>query len=180
MSDTVTKQALPTLIVERNSTSVSLVSSEKKRGKEPGTVVYAFEAPSASSDAQKEQLEKFIQFFGVEQSLFTLIAKGNIQLQKYMAEASTTEDGQDKPFDEQEFLTYVRDWSARGLTTAQLQEEIARVTTEITTLATDANFLAQGPEHMREVMTAKANRIKELQGAVAARKRKTTAEDSEA
>lgn len=172
MSDTVTKTPLDTLSITRNSTSVNFVSAEKKRGDKAGELYYAVD--------NSLSFKQLVDYIGEEDAKNMLFARVNILAQKWMQEASTDEAGNSKPFDVEEFKKYAQDFSARGLTTAQLQEEISRVTTEITTLATDVNFLAQGPEHMREVMTAKANRIKELQAAVAARKRKTTAEDSEA
>jgi len=155
---------LDTLSIERNKTTVSFVSAEKKRGEKAGEQYYAID-PTVS-------LTTLLAYISEEDAKNMLLARVNILAQKWMKEASTKEDGSPQPFDVEEFKKYAQEFSARGLTSQELVDEIARVTTEITTLAMNPEFNAKPADERLAIMKAKCERVQELQAAVAKRKRK--------
>lgn len=164
MSETQNKTVLETLNVERNSTTVAFVSAEKKRGDKAGEPYYAID-PTITFDT-------LVAYIGQEDAKNMLLARANVLAQKWMTEACKDEAGNDKSFDKEEFIKYAKEFSARGLTIGELKDEIVRITGEITSLATDLEFLSKPKEEMREIMLGKANRVKELQAAIENRKRK--------
>jgi len=164
MSEQETKQPLETLNINRNDTVVSFVSAEKKRGDNAGELYYAIDSTLS--------FDTLIKYIGVEDAKNMLLARVNILAQKWMSEASTNEAGEKQDFNKDEFVKYATEFSARGLTSQELVDEITRVTNELVAMSLDPEFIVLDKEERLAKAKVKADRIKELQAAVAKRKRK--------
>lgn len=160
---------LPVVSVERNGVTVTFSEGTKKRGTNPGEPFYAYPVSLT--------LAEIVKHFGEEESKGILIARGNIYAQKWLAEATSNEDGTPKPLDVEEFKKYATEFSARGLTSAQLTEEISARTDELQALVMDLEFNLKTKEERLEVIKPMIERINGLKSAVAARKRKKEDED---
>jgi uncharacterized small protein (DUF1192 family) len=159
------KVVLETLTVTRNEVGVKYVSSEKKRGASAGEVTYAPD-PTLSLDTA-------VKHIGADDVLSMIMSRWNLQAQRWFAEASLDEAGNPKPFDVTEFIKYAEGFSARGLTIAALNEEIAKLSEAFTDYVSSVEFLSiVDVEERKAAITPKINRIKELKLAVAARKDK--------
>lgn len=172
MSEDNTKTPLETLSIARNNTTVAFVSAEKKRGDKAGEQYYAID-PALSFD-------QLCEYIGKDDAKNMLVARVNILAQKWMNEASTKEDGTPQPFDVEEFKKYATEFSARGLTSQELLDEITRVTNELVAMSIDPEFLVLDKDERLAKAKVKADRIKELQSAVEKRKRKKEDEAVEA
>jgi len=166
-----TVPALPTLEVTRNEVTVKYVSATKKRGATPGELYYTPDPAIKLTDV--------IKHIGEDSVLSMLVSRWNLYSQRWMAEASLTEDEKPKPFDSAEFLKYAQDFSARGMTIASLNEEIAKLSEAFTEYVSSVEFLSisdADPEVAKSLRKAaiqpRIDRIKELKAAVAARKDK--------
>jgi hypothetical protein len=164
MSEQETKTPLETLNIARNNTTVAFISAEKKRGDSAGELYYAID-PSTS-------LEDVIGYLDKDVAKNMLIARINIVAQRLMSEACTNEAGEPKPLDIDELKKSLVEFSARGLTSQELVDEITRVTNELVAMSLDPEFIALDKEERLAKAKVKAERIKELQAAVAKRKRK--------
>lgn len=164
MSEQETKTPLETLSISRNNTSVSFVSAEKKRGDKAGEQYYAVDSGLT--------FDQLVEYIGKEDAKNMLVARVNILAQKWMNEASTNEAGEPQPFDVEEFKKYATEFSARGLTSQELVDEITRVTNELVAMSLDPEFIVLDKEERLAKAKVKADRIKELQAAIAKRKRK--------
>jgi len=157
--------ALPTLEVTRNEVTVKYVSATKKRGATPGELFYQAD--------QTLTLPQVIKHIGEDSVLSMLMSRWNLYSQRWMAEASLTEDEKPKPFDAEEFIKYATDFSARGMTVASLNEEISKLTDSLTDFISSIEFLTLATADERKAaVSPKIARIQELKAAVAARKAK--------
>lgn len=167
-----TKVVVPDLApvdITRNDVTVKFVSADIKRGPNAGSKYLQLD-PSLT-------FPQMVAYIGEKDAQAILTARVNVLSQRWTQEAMTNADETPKPFDVIEFTKYATEFSARGLTSAQLDEAIKAVTEELSNLVLDIEFNLKSKEERMAIAGEKIARIKALEADKASRKRKGKEEE---
>lgn len=157
-----------TITVTRNETTWDFVKAEKSRGKDKGATVYVPVQPRWDDDAD---VQRFLNWNGLKTTLENEFAK-----LRQIAMGWTRSATANGEFIVDAFTKYASEFSARGESIKELQEQIEDLMVEVTKLYESG----LDPVELGKQITGKFAEIKKLREVIEAKRRDKEEDESDA